>query len=206
MKPIQTNWQLTWRYRTQIINLATKDAAEAWLARKQEEFKRELKIDEHPKEGWVVYCDPAFPIPEGIKLDTECVEYDLDINRMFFEGKSIPYMHDLLYLKCSVKTLRMYISERRKFEPERWPYRRLPSTYPKGQFQLLGYYLEAGEGELRADTVIVALWSGDELQVYCPIGQHSKLYPSYIAGCTPIRKEDYIKASVGYYTPPEYLT
>lgn len=40
---------------------------------------------------------------------------------------------------------------------------------------------------------------------YCPIGQHSAIDLGYLQECVIISKAQYIKASMGLYTPEEYL-
>ena len=43
------------------------------------------------------------------------------------------------------------------------------------------------------------------LEIYCPIGQHSTRSESYIKDCKEISKKKYIEVSDGIYTPEDYL-
>lgn len=126
---MNNDWRAVWNYRVKITLATSKASAIKWVEKHRPEYGQELKVDEHPKDGWVVYyqIDAKHPVPLGIRLNFECVENDLDIHRMFTEGATIPSIVDELYLRCSIQAVQRYVSERRKFEPTRWPYRRQPA-------------------------------------------------------------------------------
>lgn len=57
--------------------------------------------------------------------------------------------------------------------------------------------------KLQANDVFVYLGGTD---YYCPVGQHSTLSLDYLKNnCKEITKKTYIEASLGLYTPEEYL-
>lgn len=126
------------------------------------------------------------------KFNRECVDNHWDIHAHMMDGCSIPETHDLLYMQCSVGSLRKYIAEQRKLEPDRWvrkPYH---------------FYVDAAE-QPSSSTVFVAFREGNQWSSYCPQGQHSNIDPRYLTECKSITKEEYIKYSSGFYTPAEYL-
>lgn len=71
---------------------------------------------------------------------------------------------------------------------------------------ILGYFIDK-EDEMLASTVMVVIDEGyKRLTYYTPIGQHSEMDRDYFKEqCKKITKEEYLKASKGIYTPPEYL-
>lgn len=146
-------------------------------------------------------------VPANIQLNSNCLSEDGDIHRMFMQGATFSEIQDMLYLNCSTQAIQRYVSQCRKFEPDRWPYRRLPYSFPKGELVVLGYYMDKlMKDELPSSfSVFVGLWEGTEFSCYCPQGQHSKVSREYIQSCKPISKEDYVKYSNGLYTPAEYL-
>jgi hypothetical protein len=61
------------------------------------------------------------------RLDRRCRDRDADIHRLFRLGVSFPEMLDRLGIPgITTQTLQRYVSENRKADPERWPYRRAP--------------------------------------------------------------------------------
>lgn len=59
----------------------------------------------------------------------------------------------------------------------------------------------------RAENVFVFLGTDKHGQpgCYCPVGQHSTLDLAYLQECVIISKAQYLKASMGLYTPEEYI-
>lgn len=70
------------------------------------------------------------PGEEALKsLHKECRVHDSAIHRLFIQGLPIPNILSSLSLQCSLQALQRYISMRRKIEPARWPYRRVPNNW-----------------------------------------------------------------------------
>ena len=75
--------------------------------------------------------------------------------------------------------------------------------------KIVGYFVDIdGDKDYAGDVFVVTDQIIDHrgnIGIYCPIGQHSSASQSYIDKCETITREEYIKASEGYYTPKEYL-
>ncbi|WP_422661802.1 hypothetical protein ACK8P5_25950 (plasmid) [Paenibacillus sp. EC2-1] len=48
-------WREIWRHRTMLTRFDTRVQAEKWVKKKDHLYDNELKIDIHPKDGYVVY-------------------------------------------------------------------------------------------------------------------------------------------------------
>lgn len=70
-------------------------------------------------------------MPETAHRDKRCIARDADIYALFQQGATFPVILDQLSIPgISTQTLQRYVSECRKIEPERWPYRRKPRFRP----------------------------------------------------------------------------
>jgi hypothetical protein len=152
----KTDWREIWNSRRKQYRTDTYARADKWAAKNQPNFDKTLKIDFHPKDWYVIYTEPDPTIAEvnvkRVSLNKECVENDWDIHNLFMLGYTFPEIVDQLYLKCSVQAVQRYVSDKRKFESERWPYRRTPPQIVVGDEQ--GFYrLLKYDGEQYSEVV-----------------------------------------------------
>lgn len=75
--------------------------------------------------------------------------------------------------------------------------------------KVIGYFVDIDGDKTSANDVFVAIdepadYNGN-ITIYAPIGQHGAGSREYVKECEEITKEEYINASKGFYTPPDYL-
>lgn len=86
-------------------------------------------------------------------------------------------------------------------------------TLPKkywSKVRVLGFYVDKGGNKNNPQDVFVAIDEQgtndpNSVMLYCPIGQHHSGSRDYLKECKKINKEQYLKASQGYFTPSDYL-
>lgn len=61
------DWRETWRLRQKVFHHDTLSGAQKWADKHQKEYEQPLLIDEHPKDGHVVYWELKKNIPVLIK-------------------------------------------------------------------------------------------------------------------------------------------
>ncbi|AYP68178.1 hypothetical protein PQE75_gp046 [Bacillus phage vB_BcoS-136] len=72
---------------------------------------------------------------------------------------------------------------------------------------IVGYYVDEYGDKTCAKDVFVCIRISDDggFEYYCPVGQHGEGMTGYLKYCKEITKEEYLKASMGLYTPSDYL-
>jgi len=74
-------------------------------------------------------------------------------------------------------------------------------------FKVLGFFVDINGDKTAASDVYIAIHNigADYLECYSPTEQHGSIDEGYINACERITKEEYLAASKGFFTPPDYL-
>ncbi len=73
--------------------------------------------------------------------------------------------------------------------------------------EIIGYFVDInGDMENPADVfVAIEKYNNGKFAYYCSVGQHGEGSTAYLDECESITKEEYLKATEGFYTPADYL-